>query len=267
VQLVPASDRGGTFSERHRATYYDEPGRRLKADKILAVLREELGDLSSLSVVDLGCSTGFVAGRLSEHVGDVIGVDLDQHAIAFAQERLASRNLSFRLGDAMDTGLPDASVDVVVCAQVYEHVSDPGRLMHEIHRILRPGGACFFSATNRLVFIDVEHGLPLLSWLPPRLARAYARLAAPQEVCDAQFRTYWGLRRLVAPFVVHDYTARVIADPDRYSATDVVRPGSFVQRAAALIARRVRWLCPGYIWVLRRPTVPQTRVGSTALGT
>lgn len=43
-------------------------------------------------------------------------------------------------GTAEATGRPDASVDLVLCTQVLEHVRAPWRAMAEFQRILRPGG-------------------------------------------------------------------------------------------------------------------------------
>jgi SAM-dependent methyltransferase len=36
--------------------------------------------------------------------------------------------------------LPDARVDLVLCTQVLEYVSDPAAVVAEIHRVLKPGG-------------------------------------------------------------------------------------------------------------------------------
>jgi SAM-dependent methyltransferase len=35
--------------------------------------------------------------------------------------------------------VPDASFDAVLCTQVLEHVDDPGAVVSELHRVLRPG--------------------------------------------------------------------------------------------------------------------------------
>ena len=43
-------------------------------------------------------------------------------------------------GRAEATGRPDASVDLVLCTQVLEHVRTPWVAMREFQRILRPGG-------------------------------------------------------------------------------------------------------------------------------
>ena len=52
------------------------------------------------------------------------------------------------IGTAEDTGLRDASVDLVLCTQVLEHTRAPWRAMHEFARILRPGGVVVLSVPH-----------------------------------------------------------------------------------------------------------------------
>lgn len=52
------------------------------------------------------------------------------------------------VGAAGATGLADASVDVVVCTQVLEHLEDPAGAVCEFLRILKPGGALIVSAPH-----------------------------------------------------------------------------------------------------------------------
>jgi SAM-dependent methyltransferase len=51
-------------------------------------------------------------------------------------------------GTAEETGLPDASFDLVLCTQVIEHCLNPWAAVREIHRILRPGGHLIVSAPH-----------------------------------------------------------------------------------------------------------------------
>ena len=54
-------------------------------------------------------------------------------------------------------------------------------------------------------------------------------------------------------FERHDYTARIAADPARYAAAYLLPPGSLKTAVARAVLRFVPWLCPGYIWLLRKP--------------
>jgi hypothetical protein len=135
-------------------------------------------------------------------------------------------------------------------------------MMAEIYRVLRVGGACLLIAGNRLTLMEADNHLPLLPRpIAPRYVRAMRRGDGSYETT----RTVWALRTVTARFELHDYTARVVQDPLRFQATDVVRPGTFKQRSALFPLRAAYWLAPTYIWLLKKtaqgdpgPTVAPT---------
>mgnify|MGYP005847909837 CR=1 FL=1 len=154
---------------------YDAGSRQAKADKILAILRAALGDrLASCRCLDIGCASGLITRGLAPHLRWAIGLEYDPQAVA-RMDATGADNLLFLQGDAAHLPLPDDAVDLVVCAQVYEHVGDAQALAAEVERVLRPGGVCFFSGPNRLDPIERHYGLPFVSWLPRPLADAYLR--------------------------------------------------------------------------------------------
>ena len=161
------------FSETHAGEMYDAASRRLKAAKAVAILQDCLGDLSALRLLDLGCSNGLMTKFYGEAFMEVVGLDIDAPGVAFAQAHNTAHNIRYELSDGMNTGLPDGSMDVVTCTHVYEHVPDAALLFDEIHRVMRPGGACLFIAGNRLTWMEADNHLPLLSVLPRPLADRY----------------------------------------------------------------------------------------------
>ena len=241
------------FSEMHQDIYFDAESRGRKADKMLRILRDHLGqDLRTLEALDIGCSTGAMTKLLGEHFGRVTGIDIDTKAIEYAQTNLGSSKLDFRIGDAMETGLPADSMDVVICAHVYEHVPDASRMMTEIHRLLRPGGVCYFAAENKFVFREGDYRLPFLSILPKFLAHRYLRLAGRGDHYYEELYTYWRLERITGAFERIDYTRHVVKDPQRFGAGDIIRDGSFQQRAALSLIDHAYWLFPTYLWLLQK---------------
>lgn len=242
------------FSALHPEIYFEGKQRVPKAEKMLRILRDALGaDLAGLHVLDIGCSTGTMCSALGEHFGKVTGIDIDEPAIEHARLHWSSPHLEFRVGDAMATALPPDSIDVVVCAHVYEHVPDSRRMMEEIFRILRPGGVCYFAAENRLVLREGDYRLPFLSLLPKRLGNIYVRLARKADFYYETLLTYWQLADLTAAFQRIDYTRKVVVDPASFAAEEMIPPNSFKQRAALTLIDHAYWLFPNYLWILKKP--------------
>jgi ubiquinone/menaquinone biosynthesis C-methylase UbiE len=96
------------------------------------------------SVLDVGCSGGYLAGKLAGAAGPtgrVTGVDPSSAAIAYAR-RHARPNITFIVGVAQDLKLPDLSFDVVTCTLTMHHVPARKRqaAFREMYRVTRPGG-------------------------------------------------------------------------------------------------------------------------------
>ncbi|MGD9765257.1 MAG: methyltransferase domain-containing protein [Candidatus Binatia bacterium] len=240
------------FSAQHRAAMYDAGARTMKASKVLAILEDYLGSLAGLDHLDIGCSTGFLTLQYGARFASSTGIDIDEAAVDYARRHHCRDNIQFMVGDGARTGLPEASFDVVTCTHIYEHVPDARQLMAEIHRVLKPGGICFFAAGNRFNWIEGHYHLPLLAAVPKPLGHAYLRLAGKGNYYYETHLSYWGLRRLVRAFDVIDYTLKVIQDPIRFSATDSVAPGSVKQRLGLRVLRLAYWLSPTYLWLLRK---------------
>lgn len=236
------------FAENHVEMYSDE-GRVRKATTTRLILAKALGErLAVANVLNVGCSTGIIDAELAPHVGSLTGIDIDAKAVKFAQDSHQARNLEFRVGDAMNIDMPDASFDVVLCAQVYEHVPDPVRLMKEIERVLKPGGVCYFAATNRWNPIEQHYKLPLLSMIPVSWAHVYLRLLRRGDYYYERHMTWKQLLGLVKNFKVEDITTEVLDDPARYQA-EYLFPGRNLA-LARFFKRIAYWAFPGYIWLL-----------------
>ena len=91
------------------------------------------------TVIDLGCSTGYLLEDLRRTLPDasLIGVDLVAGGLRKAHENVPDAELL--QADVCALPLQDESVHAAVSANLLEHVSDDGRALAEIFRILRPG--------------------------------------------------------------------------------------------------------------------------------
>lgn len=61
---------------------------------------------------------------------------------------------------------PDAYFDLIVNNQVLEHVEDLDLVLHEINRVLLPGGKLLCIFPSKEVWRENHCGIPLLHWFP-----------------------------------------------------------------------------------------------------
>jgi cyclopropane fatty-acyl-phospholipid synthase-like methyltransferase len=117
------------------------PFQRYRLRKVLELCALRPGE----RVVDLGCGWGTFSFALADHAAEVVGVDFSEKGIEICHRRLASdprTNLRFLCADAGATGLEGGGWDLVVAADLFEHVyaDDSVRVVREAYRLLRPGG-------------------------------------------------------------------------------------------------------------------------------
>jgi GT2 family glycosyltransferase/2-polyprenyl-3-methyl-5-hydroxy-6-metoxy-1,4-benzoquinol methylase len=100
------------------------------------------------TVLDLGAATGALGRRLLEAGCVVDGVEHDPDAAA--QARSSYRRLAELDLDTADLRehFPPCAYDVVVCADVLEHLRDPGRVLDQVRDLLAAGGRALLSIPN-----------------------------------------------------------------------------------------------------------------------
>ena len=232
---------------------FNVEGRERKARTTVAILEDYLSaPLEKYNLLNVGGSAGIIDNYLSNHFSSVTGIDIDEHAIAHARKSYQKSNLEFRVADALNLPYGDNSFDVIVCSHVYEHVPDPYKMFREIHRVLKPGGVCYFSAGNRLMWNEPHHNLPLLSAIPRPLAHIYIRLAGKGKYYHEKHLSYWGLRKLVNNFKCSDYTVRLVMESEKYMTDYMIPSGSLKSKFAGTLLKVAYWAFPGYVWLLEK---------------
>lgn len=146
----------------------------------------------SLRVLEVGCSFGHITEYLDEQplIAGVWTFDSDPAFVEMTRAKVEDLPLSrvrevLHLTDAATRHLPyaDSAFDLVIVLGVIEHlpVGDRHRYVDEYYRVLRPGGWIgVFDTPNRAFPLETHSvGLPLVQWLPPRLALAYGKALRP----------------------------------------------------------------------------------------
>jgi SAM-dependent methyltransferase len=95
-------------------------------------------------VLDVGCSGGYFAGLLAERGFEVTGIErADGHGGDIPRNvRLVEHDL--------EQGLPplDGRFAFIICADVLEHLRDPGALLRSLNGVLEPNGRIVASLPN-----------------------------------------------------------------------------------------------------------------------
>ena len=160
------------MTERIGSDYYDRSGyfevgaqhladrasrfQRYRVLKVLEIHQPGTED----RVVDLGCGWGTFGFVLAPRVARIVGVDFSEKSIELCERRLAERprdNLTFVRADAGDTGLEAGEWDLVIAADLFEHLypEDSARVAREAFRLLRPGGRLAVWTPHRGHMIEI----------------------------------------------------------------------------------------------------------------
>ena len=100
-------------------------------------------------VLDLGFGEGYGTALLAEFCGNIVGVDVTDKVVVYANKRYARHNCRFLKYDGRVLPFENNSIDVLVTFQVIEHIDDDHAFVAEIHRVLKPGGKLFMTTPNR----------------------------------------------------------------------------------------------------------------------
>ena len=95
------------------------------------------------TVVDVGCGTGNLVQALLAHLGPeghVLAVDISPGMLAVARRKIQDPRVTWYQGDTGCLPTAGASCDRVFCLSVWPHLADARTVLHEFHRVLRPGG-------------------------------------------------------------------------------------------------------------------------------
>ena len=115
---------------------------RRRLDQYLKKYLPENGE--GLRVLDVGCGTGHHMAALRQRGFEVAGVD--GSADMLEQARANNPGVEIHLSDVEKIPFPDASFDFVLCVEVLRYLPQISPCLHEMARVLKPGGVCLVTA-------------------------------------------------------------------------------------------------------------------------
>jgi SAM-dependent methyltransferase len=130
-------------------------------------------------VLDYGCGAGQIVGLLRARGVTAYGCDVFYEGGDYSSNVPEDLRALVRRMEGGTIPFEDASFDIVVSNQVFEHVPDMQAQLREISRVLRPGGIAFNVFPDAGVWREGHCGIPFLHWFPKRtrLRVYYAALA------------------------------------------------------------------------------------------
>jgi ubiquinone/menaquinone biosynthesis C-methylase UbiE len=149
-------------------------------------------DFEGKRILDFGCGSGastMVLARMFPR-SKIVGIDLSPEHLRIASQRqrfYGYENVSF-MQSPVGTTVPDdlGLFDFIVMSAVFEHLLPDERraVMPKLWAHLRIGGCLFLNQTPHRFFPFESHttGLPLINYMPDRLALIVARRFSAREL-------------------------------------------------------------------------------------
>jgi spore coat polysaccharide biosynthesis protein SpsF (cytidylyltransferase family) len=112
-------------------------------------------------VLDIACGDGYGCRIMADHVGAVLGVDINQPLIAANQQNNAVANISYGTDDCFALSLADGAVTGATAMELIEHlpVDQVDIFVKEVRRVVAHGGSFICSTPQN------SHGeIPVVPW-------------------------------------------------------------------------------------------------------
>lgn len=141
-------DRAATAFDRAQTTGLDY----YRSEFFGPVQIELCGDVRGLTLVDIGCGSGYLARAMAERGAHVTGIDISPRMIALGErhEAEAPLGIRYRVADAADVAahLKPASFDMATSCLALQDMPKAAEVLRGVFTVLRPGGRFVASITH-----------------------------------------------------------------------------------------------------------------------
>lgn len=162
--------------------------RELNLQKILS------DDLTNKKILEIGCATGYFGKRLINRGALVYGIDISPEAISKAKKVLTH---AITLDLEIDK-IPynENYFDLIIAAEVLEHLFAPKELLKKVHKLLKPKGELIISTPNilywgnRIKFLRGKFNYELTGIFDEGHIHFFSYGSLKKELDEAGFKIY-----------------------------------------------------------------------------
>jgi SAM-dependent methyltransferase len=134
-------------------------------------------------LLDVGCGGGSFLEAAARNRWQALGVEVSRTA----SEHVRGRGIEVFCGFLEQANYPDDHFDVVIASEVLEHVPDPGAMLEEIARVLRPGGLLWATTPHGRGISARLLGLEWSNVCPPEHLQLFSRAGMSRLLTGAGF--------------------------------------------------------------------------------
>ena len=135
-------------------------------------------------LLDVGCGAGSFLEAARRGGWEAHGVEVSRTAC----EHVRALGFDVFCGELSGAAYPSGHFDVVVASEVLEHVPDPGSMLGEIARVLRPGGLLWATTPHGRGISARALGLGWSAVSPPEHLHLFSVVSLRRALAEAGFR-------------------------------------------------------------------------------
>lgn len=162
------------------------------------LLKKHNIDLISKNILDVGCGSGYSTELLIKEFTPfkIVAFDFMQEQINLAKRR--SLKADFFIGDITKIGLPSNTFDAAFIFGVIHHVAEWEKALHEVGRVLKPGGIVLMEEPNKtglshfdhLGFVHPEEAMFSWSEFENEIEHAGFKILEKRKVLTEKFKSF-----------------------------------------------------------------------------
>ncbi len=139
--------------ETHYTSVTELPGRKASKEQLVRLYgRYHFASqfCKAKYVLEAACGSGIGLGYLARRAKRVVGGDIDEHILSFAQEYYKRRNnIQLYRFDAHKLPFKGTSFDVIILYEAIYYLAHPERFLAECRRVLKKGGTLIICMANK----------------------------------------------------------------------------------------------------------------------